>query len=179
MKAPLLRGDRLELRPLAEDDLDGLHRIVSTPEVARWWNPHTRDSVEEWLIEDDVIRWTIWLDGEPAGKIQAHEESEAEFRHAGIDLFVAPEYHGRGFGRESIQLVARWLIDERGHHRLVIDPALANERAIRCYESVGFRRVGVMRRYWFDRTLDEWVDGLLLDMLSNELVSPPGEAVRS
>jgi aminoglycoside 6'-N-acetyltransferase len=179
MQAPLLRGERLELRQLAEDDLDALHRIVGTPEVARWWNPHTRESLDGWLAEEDVIRWTIWLDGEPVGKIQAHEENEAEFRHAGIDLFLAPEHHGRGLGRESVQLVARWLIDERAHHRLVIDPALANERAIRCYEAVGFRRVGVMRRYWFDRTEDEWVDGLLLDLLADELVSRAATPVRS
>jgi len=179
MKAPLLRGDRLELKPLAEDDLDALHRIVSTPEVARWWNPHTRDSLDDWLAEDDMIRWTIWVDSEPAGKIQAHEENDADFRHAAIDLFLAPERHGRGLGRESVHLVARWLVDERGHHRVVIDPALRNERAIRCYESVGFRRVGVMRRYWFDRSTGEWADGLLLDLLADELVSPTSGAVRS
>jgi aminoglycoside 6'-N-acetyltransferase len=34
-------------------------------------------------------------------------------------------------------------VHDRGHHRLVIDPAADNERAIRCYERVGFRRIGV------------------------------------
>ena len=53
--------------------------------------------------------------------------------------------------------------------RIVIDPAAANERAIRCYEAVGFRRVGVMRSYWFDRTIGDWVDGLMLDLLGSEL----------
>jgi aminoglycoside 6'-N-acetyltransferase len=179
MKAPLLRGDRLELRPLVEGDLDALHRIVSTPEVARWWNPHTRESVEKWLSEDDAIRWTMWVGRERVGKIQAYEQNEPEFRYAGIDLFLAPEHHGRGLGRESVHLVARWLIEERGHHRLIIDPALTNEPAIRCYESVGFKRVGVMRRYWLDRTQGAWVDGLLLDLLADELVSPARDPVRS
>jgi aminoglycoside 6'-N-acetyltransferase len=64
--------------------------------------------------------------------------------------------------------VARWLIEARGHHRLTIDPAAGNARAIRAYERVGFRPVGVMRRYEGD--LDgTWHDGLLMDLLAGEL----------
>ena len=71
-------------------------------------------------------------------------------------------------GPEAIRLVARHLFGERGHHRLIIDPAVANERAIRAYEKVGFRRVGVMRRY--ERGADgTWHDGLLMDLLADEL----------
>lgn len=44
-------------------------------------------------------------------------------------------------------------------------PALtANARAIRTYEAVGFRPVGVMRRY--ERGADgNWHEGLLMDLL--------------
>ena len=169
MTAPTLQGERIELRPIEPADLGELHRIVSTPDVGRWWNPLTRDELEEWLADDGVIRWTIWFDGIRAGKIQAYEEGDSEFKRAGIDLFLDPVFHGRGLGRECILVVARWLFGERGHHRIVIDPAAANERAISCYEAVGFQRVGVMRSYWLDHTTGEWVDGLLLDLLRGEL----------
>ena len=67
-----------------------------------------------------------------------------------------------------MRLVIAHLIAERGHHRFTIDPALANERAIRAYEAVGFRRVGVMRRY--ERGLDgTWHDSLLMDLLVDEI----------
>ena len=69
---------------------------------------------------------------------------------------------------DAVRTLARWLIDERGHHRLTIDPAVANEPAIRAYEAVGFKRVGVMRRYWRDPE-GVWQDGLLLDLLADEL----------
>ena len=60
----------------------------------------------------------------------------------------------------------RYLFEERGHHRLTIDPALANEGAIRCYEAVGFRRVGSSQ---YERTDDgTWRDGLLLDLLAGD-----------
>lgn len=152
-------------------DLDELFRIVSTPEVARWWSPHVRGDLDEWLTESGVVRWTIWVAGVVAGKIQAEEENEPEFRHAGIDVFLDPALQGRGLGCECVRVVAEWLFSERGHHRVVIDPAAANERAIRCYESVGFQPVGLMRSYWLDRTTGQWVDGLLLDLLRDELRS--------
>ena len=68
---------------------------------------------------------------------------------------------------EAIAVLVRHLIEERGHHRLTIDPAAANERAIRCYEAVGFERVGIMRQY--ERGDDgSWHDGLLLELLADE-----------
>jgi aminoglycoside 6'-N-acetyltransferase len=100
--------------------------------------------------------------------VQAWEETDPEFRHAGIDLFLDPRLHGRGLGRDAVRTVARWLVEERGHHRITIDPALENEQAVRCYEAAGFKRVGVLRRYW--RAPDgQWRDGLLLDLLAEDL----------
>lgn len=59
------------------------------------------------------------------------------------------------------------LFDDRGHHRLTIDPAADNGAAIACYRKVGFRDVGVMRAY--ERRPDgSWADGLLLDMLATD-----------
>jgi aminoglycoside 6'-N-acetyltransferase len=53
---------------------------------------------------------------------------------------------------------------------LTIDPAAANDRAIRAYEAVGFRRVGIMRAY--ERGVDgSWHDGVLMDLLVEELIT--------
>ena len=55
----------------------------------------------------------------------------------------------------------------RGHHRLTIDPAAHNARAIKAYSRVGFKPVGVMRQY--ERGLDgAWHDGLLMDLLAED-----------
>jgi aminoglycoside 6'-N-acetyltransferase len=162
----MLRSDRVQLRPLARDDLEALDRINREPAVARWWRP---GEFRSWPLEEDAERFAIIVDGEVAGLIQCHEESDPEFRHAGIDLFLTSRLHGRGLGAEAITVLARHLFDDRGHHRLVIDPSAANTTAIRSYERVGFRPVGVMRRYQLDPASDEWEDGLLMDMLTEEL----------
>jgi aminoglycoside 6'-N-acetyltransferase len=64
-----------------------------------------------------------------------------------------------------VRKLACYLIDKCGHHRLTIDPAAYNAAAIRAYQKVGFRTVGVMREYW--RSPDgSWRDGLLMDLLA-------------
>ncbi len=68
--------------------------------------------------------------------------------------------------------LARHLVRDRAHHRLVIDPAADNETAIRCYTAVGFRPVGIMRRYERDADRVGWHDGLLMDVLAEELDQP-------
>ena len=92
-----------------------------------------------------------------------------------MDIALAANHHGHGLGREALGPLARHLVDVRGHHRLVIDPAAANERAIAAYRRLGFRPVGVMRRY--ERGPDgTWHDGLLMDMLAAEEAPPSRRA---
>jgi aminoglycoside 6'-N-acetyltransferase len=62
----------------------------------------------------------------------------------------------------------RQLIDERGHHRITIDPAAANAAAIRSYEKVGFRPVGVMRKSERDADGDGWHDSLLMELVVSD-----------
>jgi hypothetical protein len=40
---------------------------------------------------------------------------------------------GQRLGPAALRLAAGWFFGERGHHRLTIDPACENERAIRAY----------------------------------------------
>lgn len=74
----------------------------------------------------------------------------------------------RGIGTEAVRSVVRRLIDERGHHRITIDPAAENAAAIRASEKVGFRPVGVMRAYERDVSGEGWHDGLLMELLAGE-----------
>jgi aminoglycoside 6'-N-acetyltransferase len=158
----VIAGSRVTLRPLEPDDVAPLNAIIAAPEVRRWWG--TDPTVEE----QDAF--TIVVDGEIAGWLGWYEETDPDYRHGGLDIFVAPRFHGQGIGREALWLGARWLFD-RGHHRLIIDPAAANERAIAVYASLGFKPVGVMRAY--ERGPEgDWHDGLLMDLLVDEFIDP-------
>ncbi len=112
--------------------------------------------------------WAIEADGDVVGIIQAAEETDPRYRHGTIDIVLAERAQDRGLGTDAVRTVARGPIEARGHHRLTIDPAAHNARAIASYAKVGFRPVGLMRRYEGD--LDgSWHDGLLMDLLADEL----------
>lgn len=150
----------MRLRTLRDDDVDPLNAIIAHPSVRRWWG--TDPTV------DDQNAFTIWVDDVIAGWVGWYEEDEPDYRHGGLDIFLSPDFHGRGLGRETLLVMARWLIEVRGHHRLVIDPSAANTRAIKTYESLGFKAVGLMRQY--ERGPDgRWHDGLLMDLLAGDL----------
>jgi aminoglycoside 6'-N-acetyltransferase len=161
---PQLQGERVALRPLQEGDVPRLLELARDPSVARWW-PFVDEST---LLDKTQRTWAVEHEGALAGLAQAWEEDDPEFRHAGIDLYLGAEHQGRGLGVDVVRTVARYLLHDLGHHRLVIDPAAANERAIRCYERVGFRRVGILRRYQLAGD-GSWMDGLLMDLLPEEL----------
>jgi aminoglycoside 6'-N-acetyltransferase len=167
-----LHGEQVTLRPAAASDVPELARIRSTAEVLRWWRggEDMTAAVTEDLAEEGTETFVIEHDGRVAGAIQWHAEDEPDYRHAGIDIYLDPALHGRGLGADAIRTLARHLIDDQRHHRLVIDPAADNAAAIACYTKVGFRPVGVMRNY--ERGLDgTWHDGLLMDLLAEELIS--------
>jgi aminoglycoside 6'-N-acetyltransferase len=153
------------LRPLAAGDEAELLRIHRTSEVMRWWDEPAEGFPWD---EPESSRFTIEVDGRIAGMIQFAEETEPKYRHASIDLFVDPELHGRGIGTEAVRRVVRMLIEDRGHHRITIDPAADNASAIRAYEKAGFRRVGVMRAYERDGDGRGWHDGVLMELLAGE-----------
>ena len=165
-----LKGDRVVLRPLQIDDVPTLVEIQAQPSVARWWDQPDEDDLRKQAArESEETSFAITVDGAVAGLIQYVEENEPMYRHAGIDLFLAEEFQGRGFGADAVRTMTRHLVHDRGHHRLTIDPSVDNHAAIRAYEKVGFRPVGVMRRY--ERGPDgTWHDCLLMDLLADELV---------
>jgi aminoglycoside 6'-N-acetyltransferase len=161
----------LVLRPLTEEDAAELRRIHHTREVARWWDLPDEDFPWD---EPESDRWTIEVQGAVAGLIQCCEETEPRYRHAGIDLFLDPALHGRGLGTEAVVRLVRHLIDDRGHHRVTIDPAVDNAAAIRAYAKAGFRSVGVLRRAERDIDGGDWHDCLLMELIAGDVLTGSG-----
>ena len=169
---PTLIGERVVIRPGRQDDVDPLLAIAHEPDVLHWWGePYTREELAGELLgelEPEAAYLVIEVDGAVAGSVHVHEELDAEFRHAGIDIYLGAAWHGRGLGSEAVELTVRHLF-ELGHHRITIDPAAENERAVRCYAKAGFQPVGVMRAYQHLR--GRWRDGLLMELIREDLLT--------
>lgn len=175
MKLTTLTSEEIVLRPIEGRDLDALVAIVSDPAVSEWWGYiESEEKLRRDLLcgdEDASGAFAIEVDGQIAGWLGVWEEDEPELRYGGADIMLAERHHGRGIGPRALRMAIDWLIEARGHHRVTIDPAADNERAIRAYEKIGFRPVGVMRQYAKGPD-GAWRDALLMDLLAGELEGP-------
>jgi aminoglycoside 6'-N-acetyltransferase len=169
----VIRGDQVTLRPVTVADVDPLTELFAVPEVAEWWPGENRVRLQARLTEEDEgVGLVIEVDGTMIGFVQYFEEADPDYRHASIDIVLHPDWCNRGLGTDAVRALSRHLFEHEGHHRITIDPAVVNQRAIASYRKVGFRDVGVMRRY--ERANDgSWRDSLLMDLLAEELTSSP------
>jgi aminoglycoside 6'-N-acetyltransferase len=150
------------------DDAAALLALLTEPSVARWWHEWDAARVQRDLIEQDEEHvLVIEVGGELAGLLLVYEEPD-EYKHAALDVSLAGAHQGQGLGPEALRLVITHLIEQRGHHRFTIDPAAHNDNAIRAYAKLGFKPVGVLRRY--ELGAGGWHDGLLMDLLADELL---------
>jgi aminoglycoside 6'-N-acetyltransferase len=169
----ILSGRRVTLRTAGPDDAARLTSIRRESEIERRWGILEEGEMEEFVTDEKTL--VVEVDGEVIGAVQFDEVEDPMYRSAGIDLYLTTSRHGQGLGSEAVRVLARHLIEERGHHRLTIDPAADNIAAIRAYEKVGFRPVGVMRSY--EQGPDgTFHDGLLMELLASELLEEGGEA---
>jgi aminoglycoside 6'-N-acetyltransferase len=169
---PVLHGERVVLRPVRDDDLTPLLAMLTELDVARWFGRWDAARVRRDLLapQEDEAVLAIEVERECAGMLLVGEETMPDYRHVSLDIALAGSHQGRGIGPEAMRLAIEHMLEAQGHRRFTIDPAAANDRAIRAYTAIGFRPVGVMRGY--ERALDgTWRDGLLMDLLAEEYVA--------
>jgi aminoglycoside 6'-N-acetyltransferase len=158
-----LRGERVVLRPTGQADVEALRAMRFTPEVmARWGTVEDDFPLRD---EPTATRFTILVEDEPAGMLQYTEENEPDYRSAEIDIFLDPRFHNRGLGPDAMQAIIRHLMEDRGHHRVILSVDADNAQAIRAYEKTGFRRVGLMHLSGRVPGTAEWKDEYLMELV--------------
>lgn len=163
------------LRCPTPDDVEFLARLVADEDVAPYLAASHASSPE--AIAGQVARsasepdtfgvLVIEVDGEPAGTT-TWELVNRRSRIVSLGGFaVDPAWRGRGVGVEAARAVFRYLIRERGFHRLQMEVYAFNDRALRHAERAGWVREGVRRKaYWRH---GDWVDGILFGFVEEDL----------
>lgn len=181
--ATLIRQGELTIRLLqdAPGDYALLAHWLSDERVLEFYegrdNPFSLEQVAEefgLLVRgaDLVTPCILVYRDAPVGYLQFYPVTEAERAEYGlpgealtdvygIDLFIGePDLWNRGIGTAAVSALTSYLFAERQARQIVIDPWVENERAIRCYEKCGFRRVKVLPKHELHE--GEYRDGLLM-----------------
>jgi RimJ/RimL family protein N-acetyltransferase len=151
----LLRGARLALRPVEQDDLPLLHRWESDPAVAGDFQvprPHALRELERRFLEAPAVSeefgrlLAVREDGTPVGLLSYHRVSYGPWSPAvNMGIEIAPDQRGHGYGAEAQRLLADYLLAAFPIGRVEASTDVENLAEQRSLERAGFTREGTLR----------------------------------
>lgn len=171
LAATRLTGPLVTLREPHTDDLDPLLATLREPEVAHWWVGYTRERVQQEFIDAPDVARIIEIEGECAGALLVLRGADPEYPTTVMHLFLATRFRGRRAGEEALALAIQHEF-AHGITRVTLDPNIRNDGAIRSYERLGFRRIGVLRDYQV-RPGGHLEDALFLDLTRSDFPTGP------
>lgn len=173
------RTERLELRPVTDEDVDRILDYRNTPEVTRWllrtevdpdafraaWRsvPENPDDHSVGVVLDGVVIGTVSLmvqDGMGQPEMPARTEAD-------LGYTFDPAYAGHGYATEAVTAMVALAFEELGVRRITAGCYADNLASVRILEKIGMRREqhGI-EDSWHDEL--GWIDGCTYGMLATE-----------
>jgi len=174
----MIRGQKVSLRAIEEEDLEDCWRWINEPEVVR--NLMLRYPVSRLAERDFIERATKpgpndkvfaidTLEGLYIGNCGLHGISW-EDRRAIFGIFIGEcAQWDKGYGTDATRTLVRYGFEEMNLKRIGLQVFADNERAIRCYEKVGFVREGVLRQYRYRG--GAYMDTVVMSVLREEYLA--------
>lgn len=187
----VLESERLYLRTYTTDDVDSYYPALMNEEMRRLTGTHalfTRDGVARFIEENagDSSRIDLLiclqpkeqrvdelslLENAPSVEHVIGELSLMDIdrinrnAHVRIAIFESSNF-GKGYGTEAMEMLLDYAFGNMNLHRIELSVYSFNERAIRSYEKLGFRKEGIQREVlYYDY---EYHDAINMSILSRE-----------
>jgi len=174
-KVKFLEGKLVYLRPLTSADL---------PQLAVWFNdpvirgqtgevfPTDAAGVEEFLARVHNDKERAWFgivlqeDDRLIGETGLLRMFPA-WRSTDLSIIIGDSSaHGKGYGREAMELLLDYAFGYLNMHRVSIGVVGSNQAALRFYERAGFKHEGVFRDgYFYDH---HYQDFIMMSLLEDE-----------
>ena len=165
----------ITLRPILAEDADTLYPLIAgtdIPDTLLWDGPASLDELREGLelraagtARGELHQFAIMLDERAIGSCDVRPDDE--FR-GDMGLWIGRDFHGRGYGTETVRLVARYAFERLQLAKLEATVFVGNVASRRVFEKCGFTLEGTIRRAVRKRGrwVDEWLFGLLPEELA-------------
>ncbi|MCX5922136.1 MAG: GNAT family N-acetyltransferase [Candidatus Dependentiae bacterium] len=164
-------GDQetVTFKKITEDDVPLLRTWFQEPHVEQWWpTPEAEEDFIKHFVtrsrSKDTFAYISKLNDVPFGYIQYYYFNRDDQNTGGIwapgdlpettvgidQLIGDPQYLGKGYGTRMLQEFITYITQVLEPHitTIILDPKPTNTVAIKCYEKVGFKRVGVVDAPW-------------------------------
>ena len=156
---PVIAASRVVLRWISEDDIDGLYKVFSDPQVMRYWSSgplanreaaaalqreiadsNEKESMFKWGL---VLRESNSLIGTATLFNLNLDNGRAELGYA-----MGSAHWGKGYMNEALQALVSHAFEVMNLRRLEADVDPRNAASIRTLERLGFQREGFLRERW-------------------------------
>ncbi len=178
----MLLAKRVMLRAIERQDLDALNswwndpalsallgtrRHLSAPDETEAWydailarvEPHEGRTYAVCATVDGRLLGTAW-----------YGSFDAQDRNVEVGLYLGQEEdRGRGLGTETMGLLLSYLFEDLGVHKVRLLVRSDHDRAVRCYERLGFQHEGMLRHHRFFAGTHH--DFMAMGMLASEHVT--------
>ncbi|MBR5912768.1 MAG: GNAT family N-acetyltransferase [Selenomonadaceae bacterium] len=170
-KTILIETPRLRIRRADLSDLNYILNLQAKPENLKFIVPFDEKIHTLILTSNGTQTMDVVVEERDTNKLVGYfmlndlnnPHNKVEFMHVIIDK------KGCGYGREALQALLKWSFDVKKFHRVYLDCKTYNEVALHLYESVGFKREGIMRDVI--RVNGVYEDLILLSILENDFKS--------
>lgn len=181
MFGPVLKGEKVVLRPPRTTQLEEYIGWFGDPEVTRFLGMRTPPSLqqeEEWMKrnaeERNSVVWAIEYAGKLVGAIGIHDIDWVN-RHAVTGIVIGSKDHWRkGIATEAMALRTRFAFCELNLHKLKSRAFMENEGSKRALQKAGYRQSGVQRQEMFRE--GRWHDMWVGEVLREDWLRDQGEA---
>ncbi|WP_257351952.1 GNAT family N-acetyltransferase [Pseudalkalibacillus decolorationis] len=172
----LFTGSTVKLRKMTQKDQGDYFRWQNDMEIAPLVNPFIDlKSVEE--VEENFKN--MLHDSNRKNYIIEHTDNGKAVGYLGLfninhyhknaECYIAicePDYHGKGIGYESMQILMEYVFMEMNLHRLSLRVFAENTKAIRLYQKLGFEKEGHFRETRFHN--GKWQDSNIMAILQQD-----------
>lgn len=155
MDFPNLKTSRLELRQITEADLEHIYSGLSHPDVIKHYGVNyssLEDTWEqlEWYAELERTHTGIWWaiilseTGKFCGAI-GYNNLSREHKKAELGFWLLPQYWGRGFVQEAMEVVLEHAFQKLDLHRIEAFVETENISSQKALQKQHFQKEGIMR----------------------------------
>lgn len=173
-----LSGEKCYLSPISMDDVERYTEWVNDLEIGQFMLfsstvidlERERETLKT-LMRNDIVFAIVEKDTNKAiGNCGLHMVNEVH-RRAYFGIFIGEKtYWNQGIGAEATSLILDYGFNIMNLNNITLEVVAYNQRAVRCYEKVGFKLVGTRRNYVF--MAGQYHDVMIYDILASEFESP-------
>lgn len=151
----MFQGSKIRLTAMRKEDLPTYRLWNSIESFGRYYNssPIREESEKNAnelvdLHSDRSFRFAVRpLDSEDFLGVCAIEDIVWPHRVGWVSIALGPDHQGKGYGKETMQLLVNYAFNELNLHRLQLTVFGYNTGAIKLYESIGFKHEGTFREF--------------------------------